>query len=568
MKKAILFLLFFSWLAAEDDVLLIRQAEAYFQAKDYERAYELYQKLLDENLAPWQRERLFYNLGTVLLEKGDFDGAEAEFKRISGSVEGSPYLSTASQTNLAILKYRKALRILRKQPLMLHDYSQAFFNLRTAAAHLEQAEEASCFLQKVKGRTDCRQGEDLRELRSATKKELALILKKYGDSRIADLSVRDGLPILLSGVNLAQSHLNFLETMPEEEPLKDQYLSYFFREIESWNLLWESQQEQMESLEEVHRKYLEGAESLRRRKYDQSRIAFLDSEAMLNSLMQKLFGDDPLRDVLNKLLVSYQYAVDQVPVQASAIYRVKAEQEKIGELLEGGHFSEQYLSFANQQLQSSLEYARSAKRHLSHYYLEEARQWVRRMLRKENEEPDRVLEDAIQDQVHALTLNQLLERIEGSQSEAAQLLKGAQKFTVETAGPFLVSVLAKEKKEWPASCQCKPWDRVVPLFIKGEQAARKANKQLEQDVQHPLAMRNQELAVKYWREALHAMRHVEEKQKEEKKEEEPETPPPPPERQKPKESVDEVMRQLQKMSLDDRQPKPGSREVQKGIRPW
>lgn len=570
MKKLLIPLLFFAFLSAEEDVLLVRQADAYYQAKEFDKAYDLYASLLKEKIAPWQEGRLRYNLGTILLSKGDPEGALDQFTQVQASVEGSPYLMRALQTNLAILNFRIARAVLAKNEAGMEEFSRAFYNLRAALVHAEKAEKAECGVQALKGRKECRSTHDLIMLHKAIKNQLAIVLEQYGEAKISAANVKEGMPFLISGTNLAESHLDFIQTIPEGHPLKDKYRNLFVRDLYSWDILWDTQEEKLQELEDPYLEYQKGVDLFQEEEFGQSRIAFLDVEAQLTKIMESLWGEDPFKDLLRKLLTSYRYALDQVPLQPSALYQLVKEQLQVGEVVEDGLSSLEFLEFSTQQLQASLAFAREGKRDLARYYLEEAKQWVRRLLRSELPGPEEVLESSIQDQVHALTLNHILDQIEENTENPVSLLNGAQSFTLQTTTPFIDSVLEKQIQDWPEVCQCKPWNRVIPLFVKGEQSALEAEKLLKLDPSNPIAMRKQEEAVKYWTDALNQMRHPEdedEEVKEEEKEEEEETPPPPEEEEQ-KESIDEVMRQLQQMHRDDQQPGSDSKQIQKGIRPW
>lgn len=570
MKKLFVALLFTSILPAQEDVLLVRQADAYYEAKEFDKAYDLYASLVKENLEPWQEARLQYNLGTILLSKGDPAGALELFTQLQFSVEGSPYLTRALQTNPAILNFRIARAVLSNKDAGIEDYSRAFYNLRSALAHTEKAERAECGVQALKGRDECRSAQDLLTLRKAIKNQLASVLDRYGESKISAASVKEGIPFLISGTNLAESHLDFFESIPKDHPLRQKYRDLFVRDLYSWDILWDSLEGKLEELQDPYLEYQQAVQAFQEEEIDQSRLAFLDVEAKLSKMMEALWGEDPLKDLLRKLLVSYRYALDQVPVQPSTLYQLLKEQLRIEEVVEDGLSSLEFLEFSNQQLQSSLAFAREGKRELARYFLEEAKQWIRRLLRSETPGPEEVLEASIEDQVHALTLNLIQDRIAEEQEKSISILNGAQIFTLQTTQPFIDAVLEKQLRDWPETCQCKPWNRVIPLFVKGEQSALEAERLLKLDPDDALAMRKQEEAIKYWKDALHHLRHPEEEEEEEKKEEEKEeeTPPPPPEEEEQKEPIDEVMRQLQQMHRDDQQPKSDSQQIQKGIRPW
>ncbi|ADI37701.1 hypothetical protein [Waddlia chondrophila] len=560
------FILLTMFLGADEEMQLIRQADAYFHAKEYTRAFELYASLLNENLASWQQARLRYNLGTILMWKGEAEKASRQFSEVPFSIKSTPYLARALQTNLAILNFRMARAGLSGGKADLEIYSQALRELRTAMEHVDRAEKAECRLQEVKGGKRCGWKSDLKELREAIKYWLAVVLDDYGNAKVVESPSKEGIPYLITGTNLAEAHLDFLESVPAENPLRDAYQKLFTRDMQAWGLFWQAQEEKIEELASARSAFDQGTRLMEEAKYGKSRLAFLDAEAKLTELMQQLLGDDPFTELLRKVLIDYQYALDQLPVQPATLYQLTVRQKQVNEIAEGSNAKMEFLGLSNVQLEMALESAKRGQEALSRLYLQEARQWMRRLLRGENPSPEEILEASLQDQEHALEFNYALERVENREEKLEALLKGAQSLTLQTAAPFLKAVLEKEIQEWPKRCQCTPWNRVIPLFAKGEEAALAAEALFKQNHESPQGMRKQEEAVDYWKQALRALRHPEEEKKEEEKPQQ--KPPPPQEEKEEKQPIEEVMRQLQKMHRDDRKADPGSRQIQKGIRPW
>lgn len=543
-----MFVLQFASVHAQEEVLLTRQAEAFFHAGEYTKAQELFEKLEQEKLAPWQRARLVYNIGTILLREGRWDEALTAYSDIPFTPHTAPLLSRVVKTNAAILQYRRATS-LEKQTLS--DYSQALYLYREVLRNINEADDAECILQSVLGKEICRSMEDLKALRSAVKNDLAIATKKFGETKIAESPIKDGIPYLLSGIKLVLSHINFLESKTLNEKLKREYLKLYARDAESWLLLWNSQVEKMAELEEAYTQYFDGLILLQRNELDESRLAFLGAEATLVKLMATLWGTDPLFELIQKLLASYQRALDQVPVQTPALYRLQVEQGQVADVVMTGGISVQELNLSNEFLEKSLEYAREAKSAHARFFLEEARQWVRRLLRQQVLTPKEILEDAIEEQMHALTLHRLSREM--VDEEANAVLLSSQERTLQTAAPFLREVIAKEIRDYPMQCQCQPWETVVPLFDKGERSAEQALEILNKNAHTLLAMSLQEEAVNYWKEALERM-------------EKPRKEPPHPPTDGP--STPDILRTLQQMDLEDRIQKPQKIAPQEGIRPW
>lgn len=560
MRKICCFLLIVFSLAAEEGLQVVRQANAYFEAKEFDRAYDLYKTLLQGKAAPWQKERILYNLGTILLAKGEYEQALEQYVKIPYLKKGAPYLTRALQTNLAILFYRRAS--------IVKNRSEAFFYLRTALNHVDKAIFAECELEKIKNHPDCLIQHDLIELRGAIKNQLAIALDQYGKSRVAEAALKEGIPFLMSGINLAESHLDFLKILGGPHLLFDQYLRLFIKDLHSWDILWEALEKKLQSLSKPRAEFQKGIQLMEKGELKKSRSAFLDTESQLSSLMRNLWGNDPYKELLRNLLTTYQYAFDQIPIQAAALYPLEAKQEQIMKILKDEHISNEYLEYSDKLLQTSLKFAQAGKGTLSGYYLEDARQWIKRALRNSTRKPEDTLEDAIDDQQHALALNHLLKRMSKGEYNPASLLKGAQKFTLKTAEPFIQEVLKEEKKHWPKVCQCKPWDLAIPLFVQGEEAARLANGLLEQDSASLFAMRLQEKALEYWKKALFQMLHSEQSQKEKKQQKQKTLPSSSNAASEQTQTMNEIQRELQLMYDEDQKLKLAPKTVQKGMHPW
>jgi hypothetical protein len=226
---------------------------------------------------------------------------------------------------------------------------------------------------------------------------------------------------------------------------------------------------------------------------------------------------------------------------------------------------------ANNFLEKSLGFARQAKHANARFYLNLAKHWIQRLLRTKTRKgnvPDEILEDAIEDQSHALELKRINQIIEGDKEPNRGFLVNSQDFTLKTAEPFFSAVIEKEIREFPGRCQCKPWNKVIPLFEKGREAAEKSLDLIRKGERPELAMKEQEKAIKYWKEALEKLRHPdEEEEPPPQPEQQPEAPTPPPEPEE-STSIDEVMKLLQQMDQDDRRPEPTETTPQQGLRPW
>ncbi|MFQ5728975.1 MAG: hypothetical protein ACE5GN_01270 [Waddliaceae bacterium] len=555
---------------AQEEILLTRQAESYFQAGEYDSSIELFKKLEEEKLLPWQHSRVIYNIGTNLLGQGSWNEALAKYSAVPYSPQKTPLLSKALKINTAIIQYREASNLMKNENLSLIEYRKAFYLYRKALHNIREAEKINCILQSHMGKEYCQPTDDVTDLHSAVKRELAVVTKKFGDAKIAESPAKEGIPFLLSKVKLALSHIDFLESKKLNDKRKKRYLKFYTRDVESWLSLWDMQMEQVAELEKARSLFIDGIRQLKQNRLSESRIAFVEAAAGLAKLMQELWGIGHLLESLQRLLTSYQRTLDQVPLQTATLYRLQIEQTQMREIVKTGDVSVQELNLSDEYLARSLEYARHAKGKHARFFLEEAQQWIRRLLRQQTlpdeKPPDEILENSIQEQVHALTLNHLEHEMSEEKEEAEEILRKSQQITLQTAEPFLKAVLAKEIREFPVRCQRKPWDKVIPLFDKGLLTAEQSNEILSAQKPAGLASSLQEKTIEYWKEALEKMRKPEEE--EEEKEPEPPSEEPPPLQPKEETSMQEVLHLLQKMEQEDRQPRPQEMIPQQGLRPW
>lgn len=574
MRKWTLFLILLCGqiLAADEEILLTRQAEAYFEAHEYEKALNLFGKIAQGKLENWQRERLFFNIGTIYLEEGKWQEATEEFAEISVEEGKSNFLMRALKTNQAVLLFREGSTLLLQKDSKLEDLRKAIFLFRDALIRLQEANDSACMLEEVYGKGTCRITEDIAELNASIKSQLAIALDKYGESIIASSSVQDGLPFLLSGVKLAISHLNFLESKVFDDNLKEKYLMLFTRDIESWGLLWDAQLAQLDQLETAYYYYLDGIEKMKNRKLEESRLDFISSEAYLSDLIRALFGKDPLVNLFQNLLTAYRRALIQVPIQSIALYQIETLQAQVEEIAKKRASEIEKLSESTVFLKKSMEALKQGKTILTRFFLYEAKEKVVLLIRKklgDEKTPEKILTDAIEDEAHAVILNRISQELEKNWDSVLPSLKSSQEEALNTAGSFYSIVLEKQIKEFAESCQCKPWNQVIPLFEKGNLAAEEAMKLIKQGERPHFAATFQEKAEKYWREALEKMKHPDEQKKPKPEKEKKEMPEPLEKEEKKEESVQDVMKRLQQMSQDDRRPEPKpAKPREQGARPW
>ncbi len=79
-----------------------RHASVYAAARQYSRAADIYNELLQEKLQPWQQQTVQFNLATLLLDQQRWEEAIKAFQEITIDENSSPLLLRRYYYNLAI----------------------------------------------------------------------------------------------------------------------------------------------------------------------------------------------------------------------------------------------------------------------------------------------------------------------------------------------------------------------------------------------------------------------------------------------------------------------------------
>lgn len=538
-------LICFSVVTAEVD--LEKKAEAFLEAGDPEQARIVWEEMLDPSLPDWKRDFIGYNIGVSYLSEKDFDQAIEQFQSIQLNSQSSPLLRERVKTNLGIAWIRLAEED--------EETNTDRFAYKEAIREIDQAIEASCQLQKLEGAQDCLVDENLDRVRRLAKEQLSLLSVQDQPDLSKDV------PQLFTSLRAANQALNFLEKIQVDPYLSSRYHSFWIETLNTWIPLWESVELQIPENEDFTRAkqgFLDGIQALQKESFEESREAMQYSMQTLRKLVSDLLGDDPILEQLQELLDSYARALDQTPIQESSLYEIETEQNRLQDLIN--------LQEAQAYLRESLSSVEASADFRARFFLEQARYIVRRKLREMVEREDlpvkTILQDAIDDQEHAVNIHRLIIESKDLENGFTKILHETQKTALETAQPFLSQVIEKQKKEYQKTKIPIPWEEVLDSFQKGLYSAQDAEQLLEKEILPSQTLLKQEKALKYWKEALQKLEPpsaVEAKPEEVKESVEEE---------KGVYSIEEVLRNLQEMEKDDRQPR---QEVEKKIEvryPW
>ncbi len=563
----------------------LKQAALFFDAGEFSRAQEIYESMLRDSLTPWQQAVITYNLANALIAQNKSGDALAYLKTIVLDKNPPPLLKARVEENTAIALLKLANSQANDSVPALEKSVYLFLDVEHA---LENTAQAVCDLQIAEGAEKCLGSRSLNDLKVIAKKSYAQKIEQLQHLRINQASVEAGVPFLLVGIEQLLRNLAFLTHHQMDNSLRDAYVNLAAQDASTWQSLWNNIETKMsmkssnevKSFAAAKQQFEKGLEELKNHSFEQTEATWTQAKNQLSNLIHMMLGDDPQEEILGKLLAFYNYAFMQKAIQKSTLEVLKVQQKETIPLLpEKMHptlkQAQEYLDLAEKAL-GETKFSTAA------FYVEAGRHAIQSLFRKirpkTNNPPMELLEDIIQDQEHALYLNRLYSSMPQSnqQDQMKLLIQKAQAETVKTADRFLSVVLKyqqgefnKPYKEKDDRCQAHPWDEALPLFDEGTTAANAALPNAD--------LPKQEEALGKWQQTLNMMRRpkssftkscraAESTREEQKNEENAKEEQKPDEAPEPK--MDQVLRQLMEMNMDDAIPKEMPAIQYKGAKPW
>lgn len=306
----------------------------------------------------------------------------------------------------------------------------------------------------------------------------------------------------------------------------------FATEGKSWEPLWlasqdkadqllkkkEVKQQEIDLLSYAQNSFLESMDSLLREKAKESIKLLSETDKNLKELVFKIRNKNRPMEMIQQLLVFYTYSLEEDPLQESTLIALIRKEKVIGELAaKNSPLNSAQLNPVQVNLASGLLSLDKDQQAGSRVFIEESEQILKRLLYSLNHKntPQDILENAVSEQDHSLSLNHLKDLIRSSDLAAGEIdnfMLASQKMALDDAAPFEKTVLAQEIKEFHSTisqeqedyrCQYQPWNEAIPSFEKGLENAQYALTYLQQKLG---ASEVQESALKAWRQALEKMR--------------------------------------------------------------
>ena len=360
---------------------------------------------------------------------------------------------------------------------------------------------------------------DLLEIQGALKMEFARVLEVLILIALKMCQLKKVCPCCLLGSIKCQKFTEFLQNINLNDKMLIHYLEFGVHKGKEWQPLWEELKtrlglelpgnpklnQYLTLFSTAGNNFISGLNYMGKGAIQKSGAAFEDSEKALSELFHGVYGANPLQEQVQKLYVFYQMALLQDPLQETTLAALQVQEQQVNDLLPA-NFKGQ-LDSASRDLAGSFDYLKGGDNAAARFYLLKASHEVALLARSvrpaEGNLPQRILEDAIEDQRYANSLNRQISEIK--KDEFANEEETAQRQVLTTAESFQQAVLDWQTFHFQNGpiddrCQSQPWDEVLPLFDKGWRSA-----QYSLDLSGPARLTEQGSVIAAWQEALKKM---------------------------------------------------------------
>jgi hypothetical protein len=302
-KLFLLFICFYTASIASD----VDKAWAFFQSEDYEKAQELFQKLLKDAETPEERSIISNNLAVIQARQGKLQGSRDILEVVDLVSLESPYIIREINLNLAILYHKIALSFLKdiKEEGSLEEFIEMIDLLELGLKKLELAllEEERISIIEVKSIATV---ED--EKADQLNKKIKTLILKFKEKKEEFQFKQLSKPVLVE--KLQKNSVYSISTL-EETGLKNFDLSLEKRFATNWYLLqqeqnkyWDLGEKELDSERFIRAANLnrEALDYLKEGSLWPAKIASQKSELLLRSTLNELKEKDPLPSLLNQRL--------------------------------------------------------------------------------------------------------------------------------------------------------------------------------------------------------------------------------------------------------------------------
>ena len=491
-----------------ENIQLAEQAAAFFAARDYNKANEIYDQLLAKEMPEWERFRAIYNKGVIKL-------AQNRFKEAFSLFESIPVEKVTSMSFIEKLMMTQSMNYFQASLMSgLNDEERVLLFL-DSSLFLTSATQMSCENQKAVELVDekCLVPSEFEFLsRQITIDRAELLLKQL---RAALQAEAGNSTLLLIQIGLDRlvdlMHAMHVEAIPL--PLQEEYRSFIIHEAESLLPLWKTLQEskvdvrEKDAVDAASKSYFSVLELIKKANWKESIAQLTILKTQLNDLSITLgFSHTDIK----RLLIEYILILNKGFLEGQDLQKIQKQLQLVSNPTELIKKSIENLKISIQKIESGKEAAARLFVWASFYYLKDSTEEVI------EDDPFQVLQKALEyaKRSRQLTLLAQLKKEMSGDEQVHALLVGMENKTLEVANNFIERVLIQQNEHFKGSeekasarCQKYPWEQVIPLFENGYRSARLAQAQLSENPSRlSLALSDQYFTIKYWTQALDFLR--------------------------------------------------------------
>ncbi|MFT4552915.1 MAG: tetratricopeptide (TPR) repeat protein [Chlamydiales bacterium] len=286
----------------EERVLL---AERYFLGKEFTKALEVYQGVLEETLTPSERSVVNYNLGSIYLEQRNWDEAHRCFQAVSIEEDSSPLLLLGFFSNMTLLYIRQADELFHtldeEEPSFKEQLQSVTVKVSEGLKSLEDAMEIDNQLALVEGREAGEVSDDLLKMKRVLKKLRAALVQRKHDFDLANMNFDQGIDVLRGHSRKGSERLEALGISSIDRDLKMRLMDYLVFEGGEHDAIWSAVRGKFKQRDPEEQELHQGLEDL-----------FVEAESK-NAVAMDLLREGRLWEGRNGLLHTEQilYMLDK-----------------------------------------------------------------------------------------------------------------------------------------------------------------------------------------------------------------------------------------------------------------
>lgn len=526
-------LLFSNILTALDED---REAAAFFAARDYYRAEEIYEKMMHRDLPPWKMAAVQYNLGTTKLALNDWENARHLFQSISPNSISSPYLLEYLVENIGLTYILQANSLIDKSD----DIEMQIYLTKLGVYYIEEAHHIGCEWHDAekKYQTVCTPTAEFEFFHRHGLLQLLQARQKQRETLFNNAEGIALITLLMEGTERLAATLDWTEKAPHE------YASWLLKSGDSLSPLW-AKIKNLSELEDALDRYTQALDEISKHKFDQS----LESLSAVHTLLEGYLST--LKSGQEQILsLEAQILLLDDPLSLSLAEKLLAAHKKYQSTFTAvDSFKE-----GSRLLEEGITYLKAQNDSLARYYFLRYRYFLQDTFKDKSEidsSPIMVLRSALDRAKQTLFLHRLASvakpPVLTKKNQIVSTLLQFQQQAVEQSTLFVPAVLAQEAERFQqmglirfSRCQEQPWIKVMPLFETGYRNALLAYQSTLFPT--PLALHRQEETVQNWERALKLITEHETQ--------------PPVEPQQSPEATQQTLQSLQEMELEDKPEKP------------